>query len=165
MWLRRMIIEGRSSTAIARRTAASRRVDVVGDLADALDMPSVRLEALAGIVAVGELGRAVDRDVVVVVDVDQAAEPQMAGERCGLVADALLEVAVAAITNVWWSDDVGAEPRPQVALGDAHADAVGEALAERPGGHLDPRGLVLSGWPAVLLPHCRNCFRSSSSRP
>ena len=43
-----------------------------------------------------ELGGAVDRDVVVVVDVDEPAEAEVAGQRGGLVADALLEVAVGA---------------------------------------------------------------------
>ena len=42
---------------------------------------------------VRELGRAVDRDVVVVVDVDEAPETEVPGERRRLVADAFLEVS------------------------------------------------------------------------
>ena len=61
----------------------------------------------------------------------------MPGERCGLVADAFHQIAVA-------GDDVGAvidepvaEARVQVPLGDRHADGVGEALAQGTGGGFD----------------------------
>ena len=54
------------------------RVDVLGDLADTFDMPSVGLEALARIVGQRELGAAVDGDVVVVVDDDELAQTEMA---------------------------------------------------------------------------------------
>ena len=47
-----------------------------------------------------------------------------------------------AMTNVWWSIDVGAEAVAQAALGDGHADGVGEALAERTGGDLDAGGVA-----------------------
>ena len=39
-------------------------------------------------------------------------------------------------------DRLRAEVRTQEALGDGHADAVGESLAQRPGGDLDPRNRV-----------------------
>ena len=108
------------------------RVGVVGDLADAIDVPSIGLESLAGIVAVAELGRAVDGDVVVVVDVDESPELQMACERAGFVADALFETAVAGDDERVVVACIGTEPAAQVALGDAHADPVAEALAEGP---------------------------------
>ena len=95
MWLRRTIIEGLSSTAMARRSAASRAIGVVGDLADVLGVPAVGLETRGHVVGVGELGRPVDGDVVVVVDVDEPAEPEVAGERRRLVADPFFEVTVA----------------------------------------------------------------------
>ena len=60
------------------------------------DVPAVRREAQRDVVGVRELGRAVDRDVVVVVDEHQPAELEVTGERRGLVADAFHEVAVAA---------------------------------------------------------------------
>ena len=77
--------------------------------------------------------------MVVVVDVDEPAQPEVAGERRRLVADALHEVAVAADHEGVVVDEVGAEARPQPALGDAHAHAVAEPLAERAGGDLDAR--------------------------
>ena len=108
-------------------------------------MPAVALEALRDVVGVRELGRAVDRDVVVVVDVDEPAEPEVAGERRGLVAHALLEVAVAADREDVVVGDVGPEALAQVRLGERDADAVGDALAERPGGDLDARGVPVLG--------------------
>ena len=58
-------------------------------------MPAVGVEALGDVVAVGQAGRAVDRDAVVVEHADQPAEAEVAGQRRGLVADALHEAAVA----------------------------------------------------------------------
>ena len=72
------------------------RVEVVGRLAELHDVPAVAGEALDDVVGVRELGGPVDRDVVVVVDVDEPAEAEVAGERRRLVAHALLEVAVGA---------------------------------------------------------------------
>ena len=69
----------------------------------------------------------------------------MAGERRRLVADALHQAAVA-------GDDVGvvvdqlvAEAGGQVALGQRHADRVGEALAQRPGRGLDAERVAVLG--------------------
>jgi hypothetical protein len=81
---------------------------------------------------------AVEGDLVVVVDADEVAEPEVAGERGGLVGDALHHVAVG---------DEGPHAVPEEArearLGhlrrEGHADGVGEALTERPGGDLDAR--------------------------
>ena len=53
-------------------------------LAEVLDVPAVGLVTRADVLAEGELGVALDRDVVVVVEGDQPAEPEMAGERGGL---------------------------------------------------------------------------------
>ena len=105
-------------------------------------MPAVGLEAPDRVVVEGQLGRPVDRDVVVVVDVDEPAEAEVAGQRGGLVADALLEAAVAGDDEGVVVDHVGAERGAQPALGEAHADAVGEALAERAGRDLDPGGVA-----------------------
>ena len=86
--------------------------------------------------------RAVDRDVVVVVDVDEAAEPELAGDRRGLLRDALHQVAVGADRVDPRVDDRVARPVPAVgeeALRDREPDAVREALPERPRRRLDAR--------------------------
>ncbi len=113
------------------------RVEVVGHLTQLHDVPAVGLEPLGHVVGVRELGGSVDGDVVVVVDVGEAAQPEVTGDRRRLVADALLEVAVAAEHERVVVDDLLAEPGAQVRLGETDADAVGEALTERTGGDLD----------------------------
>ena len=145
MWLRSTTSVGRSASAMPGAQTGFERVEVVGDLAQLQHVPAVALEPLRDVVGVRELGGAVDRDVVVVVDVDEPTEAEVPGERRRFVAHALLEVAVAADTNMWWSVDLGAEPRAEVGLGETDADAVGEALAERPGGDLDAGGVPVLG--------------------
>ena len=64
---------------------------------DVLDVPAVRLEAGALVLGrEGQRGRAVDRDVVVVVDVDERAEAEVARDRRCLLRDAFHQVAVGA---------------------------------------------------------------------
>ena len=121
------------------------RVEVLTGLADLDDLPAVGPEPADGVVAERELGRTVDRDVVVVVDVDDAAEAEVTGQRGGLVADALGQVAVGDDAVDVVVDDVGTEAGAQRLLGDGHADAVREALAEGTGGHLDTGGVVHLG--------------------
>jgi len=119
----------------------------VVDVIDVQHAPAVRQEALLDVFAEREAGRAVEGDVVVVVEDLELGEPQMASEGGGLVADPFHQIAVA-------RDDPDAivEEREAVAvvaaggeaLGDRHADRVAETLAERAGGGLDAvRQLVL----------------------
>ncbi len=130
--------------------AGLERVEVVGDLTELHDVPAVARETVGDVVAVRQLGGAVDRDVVVVVDVDEAAEAEVTGDRRRLVAHALLQVAVAAEGEDVVVDHLLTEAGAEVGLGQRDADAVGEPLAERTGGDLDagrvavlrvPRGL------------------------
>ena len=69
----------------------------------------------------------------------------MAGQRRGLVAHPLLEVAVAADHEDVVVGDLGSEAGAQVRLGERDADAVGEALTERPGRDLDTGGVAVLG--------------------
>ena len=62
---------------------------------------------------------------------------QMAGERDRFLADAFHQVAVGGEHISGVIDEIAAEHRGEVALGDRHADRIGEALAERPGGGFD----------------------------
>ena len=128
---------------LRRADRALERGDVLGVL-DRLHVPALRLEALGLVLGgEGERGRAVDRDVVVVVEVDEPAEAEVAGERRGLVADALHQVAVRADRVDAAVDDVVVGPvvaLGQEAVGDREADAVREALPERTGRGLDALG-------------------------
>ena len=90
---RRAVLDGHRPRA-APASSASRSL---ATSPSCVDVPAVGLEALGRRrrCSASSVGPSM-RDVVVVVDVDEAAEAEVAGERRGLVADALLEVAVAA---------------------------------------------------------------------
>ena len=62
----------------------------------------------------------------------------MAGKRNGFLADAFHQATIARDHIGAVVDEVVAEARVEVALSHRHADRVGETLAERAGGRLDP---------------------------
>ncbi len=116
---------------------------------DAADhLPAVGLEASRRVVAEPVLDVPVDRDAVVVIEDDELAEPERAGQRASLVADALHQAAVA-------SEHVGVMvnhrmARPVELLGQAlfghrHAHRIGQALTQRSGGGLDARRITVLG--------------------
>ena len=128
-------------------------VDVVRDLAQVVHPPAVGLEPLDRVVVVRQLGGAVDRDVVVVVEGEQAPQPEVPGERRRLVRDALHHAAVAQEHVGAVVADLTPEGRAYPALGEGHADRIGEALPERPRRHLDPRRVASTlGGPASGCP-------------
>ena len=128
--------------AIVGQGGLDRRLD--GDevvaVPDPLGVPAVGIEALRDVLRERHRRRPVELDAVVVVEDDELAETQVAGQAGRLGGDPLLEVAVG-------GDDVGpviddlvagaVELVRQASLGDGHADRVGEALAERAGRRLD----------------------------
>lgn len=131
-----------------------------------LRRPAIGGEAPQHVLGEGERGIAVDRDVVVVPEDGQLLELHVAGQRGGLVADALLQVAVRGDHPGAVIHQALAEARRQVPLGDRHADRRGDALAERARGGLDPRmlaelgmagggGVQLAEAPELLDPHAR----------
>ena len=120
-------------------------VDVVA-LLDPLDVPAERGETGHAVFGKGQLRAAFDRDVVVGIEDDELAQPQVTGLRSGLGGDPFLQVAVA-------GQDVGVVVHDRVArsiearrkgdLGDGHADGVGQALPQGAGGGLDAGGLAV----------------------
>jgi hypothetical protein len=125
--------------------------DVGIALIDLLHVPAIGFEALAHVLGEGERGGAVEGDTVVVVEPHQLAQAEVAGQRSGLVGDALHQVAVAdqGVGHVvhdlvaWLVVAAGQE-----ALGDGHAHGVAGALPKRAGGGLDARraeGLGMAG--------------------
>ncbi len=129
-------------------------VEVVGDLTHLVDVPPVGSEPPRDVVGVSQLRRAVDGDVVVVVDGDEAPEAEVPGERARLVADPFHEVAVAAEGEDVVVAGLRPETRPQPALGDGHPDGVADPLPERACGDLHARcvpSLRVAGRPAAEL--------------
>jgi hypothetical protein len=123
---------------VLRRLGQGLQILGVGDV---LDVPPLRLEALALVLTVeGDGGRAVYGDAVVVVEVDELAECVLPGQRGGLARDALHQVAVGAdgedpVVHDLVPDAVVAVG--QKSLGHRHPHAVGKSLPERPRGRLD----------------------------
>ncbi len=112
---------------------------------DAGRRPAGRLEPLHLVDRVGQRQRAVDGDAVVVEQHHELVQLEVSGQRDRLLADAFHQVAVGREHIGVVVDDVLAELRGKVRFGNRHADRVGKALAERPGGGLDPRGHVALG--------------------
>ena len=124
---------------LGRLDGGGDRGEVVAVL-DPLGVPAVGVEALRDVLRPRHRRRPVELDAVVVVEVDELAEPEVAGERRRFGRDALLQVAVGddPVHAVVDQRMVGAvELGREAAFGDRHADPVGEALAERAGGRLD----------------------------
>ena len=109
---------------------------------DVGDVPAVGLEALAHVLGEGQRCLAFDRDVVVVVQVDQLAEPARPGEGRRFRRDSLHQVAVATeAVRVVVDDGVAGlvELRGQPPFGERHANAHRKACPERPGSDLHAR--------------------------
>ena len=114
----------------------------------ALHVPAVALEPLRRVVREREIGLAVDGDAVVVVDPDQTAELQMAGERAGLVRHALHQVPVGREEIRTMVHDAVTRPVEQlreVRLRERHPHGVPHPLTERAGRGLDARGEPVLG--------------------
>ena len=96
---------------------------------DPCHMPMRRGEALELIVGHRQVGRAVDGDLIVVEQHDQAAELEMTGERDRLLADAFHEAAVAGDHVSMVVDDLIAIAAIEETLGERHADGIARAPA------------------------------------
>ena len=98
----------------------------------------------------GDVGVALNGNLVVVVDDDQLAEAQGAREGCRLGCHAFLEVPVGGkgIGVMVYDLVAGAVvTRGQPALREGHADGVGQTLAQRAGGYFNAGGEAVFGVP------------------
>ena len=136
------IIEGRG----AGLGGGDGRVDGVGVVAvDFLHVPAGGAETGHLVGAVGEANLAVDGDVVVVPEDDEATKLMPPGKADGLVADAFHQAAVT-------GDDIGVVIHQRLAiagaqdfLGHGKPHGVGNALTERAGGGFDARCMAVFG--------------------
>ena len=132
-------------------------VEVGVAVLDTESVPAVGLEAGEDVLGETEVGVTIDGDVVVVVEDDDVAEAEVAGEGGGFSGDALLEAAVAAhgVDGVVEDGEVLlVELGGELLLGDGHTDGVADALAEGTGGNFNTRGHVnlgVAGGAAVEL--------------
>jgi hypothetical protein len=128
----------------------SELVEVV-DVVDVLDVPPVGLEPLALVLRrERERRRAVDRDAVVVVEIGQLAEAEMAGDRRGLACHSFHQVAVGADRVDPVVDDLlvrSVVALREEALGDPEPDTVPDPLSQRPRRGLDAGRVTVLGVP------------------
>jgi hypothetical protein len=107
---------------------------------DAGGAPAIRVETLEHVLGPGHVRGAVQLDVVVVVQHDELAEAEVAGEARRLRGDALLEVTVGRDDIRPVIDDCVIRPvelAREAAFRDRHANGVRKALAERARRRLD----------------------------
>jgi hypothetical protein len=102
--------------------------------------------------------------MVIVIEIDQLAEFQVAGKGRGLRGYALHQIAIADDPIGEMIDDLRARPvvrRRQVGFGHRETDAVAKALTERSGRRLDARRKATLGMPrgdAAPLPKMFDLF-------
>ena len=106
-----------------------------------LRMPTVRLKAFGAVFGEGDVGPGGKCDVIIVVEADQLAEPQVTCERRGFGGNALHQIAIAGKHVRVMVDDLQAGAivaRGEICFGNRHADGVAKALSKRSGRGLDP---------------------------
>jgi len=127
---------------------------VVGRLLAPVDrdhVPAVGLVALGHVLREGDVRVVLDRDEVLVVDHGEVAELLVTGQRRGLVADPLHDVAVrghdvdVVVEKALTGLGVGVEQTALATLAEGHADGGRETAAQRTGGDLDALGVVHLG--------------------
>ncbi|MBV6465850.1 MAG: hypothetical protein PGMFKBFP_01136 [Anaerolineales bacterium] len=126
--------DGRTRVGFGGADGGVYRLHVVS-VRHVLDVPAVGFEAFAAVFGEGQIGGAVNRDVVVVVKIDEFAELEMSRQRCGFGGDALHQIAVGDDGVDEVVEQFGGVDRREVRGGDGHAHAGGESLPERTGGH------------------------------
>jgi len=133
---------------------ARQQFQVVG-IGYARDIPAVAEKTRRHILGESDAGRALDADVVVVVNPAQVGKLEVAGQGRRLAADPFHHVAVAAqgvhlmLEQIVTGTVVSGR---QPAFRDGHADARRHALPKRPVVVSTPEVQPYSGWPVQRLP-------------
>ena len=143
---------GPPAAALGRLEGAVEHGEVVR-VPDARDVPAVGDEAGGHVFAEGELGVALDRDVVVVVDPAEVVELEVPGQRRRLAGDALHEAAVAAQrvdVEVEHLEAGAVELRRRPLAGHGHAHARRHSLPEGARRGLDAGGPAIFGMAGAL---------------
>ena len=127
---------------VERRVEGVDVVAVVGR--DFLRVPTVSSVARADVLGEREIGRTGERHFVIVVQNDQLAELEVAGERGSFRRDAFHQVAVARDAIGVVVDDFlfAIVRRGELSFRDRESDRIADALAERPRGHFHAGGMV-----------------------
>ena len=127
-----------------------------------LGVPAVSLEALQDVLSEGHLGVAINGDVVVIVDGNEVAELQVAGQRSSLASNTFLCTAVTKEHVRVVGDQIEARLVEQcagVCLSDSKTNGVGEALTQGACCYLDTGGVVRFGVARGDAVHLLLCIR------
>ena len=134
------------------RPVSARLGDGVGEafgVVGVLDLdrvPAIAAETVEHVFGKGEVGRALDGDLVAVIDPGEVAEAEMAGNRGRLAGHPLHHVAVAGERVDMVVEDREVRfvvARGEVFLRHRHADGIAAALPERTGGGFDAGGQAI----------------------
>ena len=112
------------------------------------DMPAVGFKSTRCIVRKPTLHLAINRDAIVIVDRDQFAQTQRAGQRAGFVGYPLHQTAVSQKhpgVVVYNRMSLAIELCCQSSLSDGHPDCVCQPLPERPGSRFHTRRITIFG--------------------
>ena len=97
-------------------------------------MPAVCFKALGRIVSEPALHLAIDGNTVVIIDGNQLAQPQRAGQRAGFVGDTFHQTTITQKYPGVVIDNgvtIAVELRGQRFFGDRHAHRIGQTLTQR----------------------------------
>ena len=110
------------------------------------DIPSVGLVTLEDILGEGNVSTTVNGDVVVVINDNQTAELEVAGNRGSLVGNSLLQTTISAESvNVVVDngETLLVEGSGQIGLSNSHTDGIAHTLSQRTSANLHSSGLHL----------------------
>ncbi len=129
-------------TSVGRSTCFDSLFDRLGDrlsivAVDLVDFPPHGPETTGHVLGEGDVGAAVDGDVVVVVEIEELAQTEVTGDRRCFGGDPFHEVAVGDESIGAVVDQVFAKASPEMLLGDGHPHSHAKPLAERSGRDLD----------------------------
>ena len=134
---------------------------------DTACVPSRCLETLGHVFGKIQIGGSGERNVILIVEINEFAQLQVSGQRRSFVGDALHKIAIAADGVRVVIDDLVSGPvitRCEPRLGDRDAYSVGETLPERSRGDFHVGRLAALRVTGILLPNFRKCLISSSGR-
>ena len=104
--------------------------EIITSLAQFDDVPVVGTKAFSSIVIERQLGWPINRDVVVVVNADQASETQVSCQRGRFMRDAFFETAISGNGPNVVITQISAIGRPQVTFRYCHPDRVCKTLTK-----------------------------------
>src|ERR1022692_1284364 len=102
----------------------------VVSILNGMRVPAIRFETPGTILRESDVSRSGKRDLVIIIEANQFAKPQMTGERCGLGRYPFHQITVAGQHVSVMADDLVSRTvvvRGKIVLRDRNADTIGES--------------------------------------